>query len=362
MKISDVKTLLTSIAAYNIDQAAAGKGTNTFIVPFLRSQPGVGKTALTRQVASDLGFSYYQAIVAQYDPGELGGLPFVAEDRNSMTRLRPNYLPPEAMDGGAIFNLDELPQAFLASQNICSQMVNEWRVGEHEISPLVTIVATGNKAEHKAGTTAMPSHLKDRLMFIDVDVDLNDFLTYAAGAGIDPRVRVYIKQNPGSLSKFDPAADSCPSPRSWEKVSAILSLKELNGSSLTKHIRSNAIKGQVGEGAGIHFEQWLRAEEKMVPLEEILAKPMEAKVFDNKEADLLYLHLAMLADCITPLNAEPITKYVMRTVNKEFIAYWLGEVVARDKELMKTPEGAKRAVRTNDHFRSVIMKVGNKLV
>lgn len=345
MKISEAKILLASVMRYNIEQYEKGECHNTYVVPFFEGDPGVGKTAIPNQVAAEYEVDYFQTIVAQYDAGEMAGLPYkgevvvgqddkgnpIKEDR--MIRLRPDYLPTAQF---GIYNLDELPQAFLANQNICSQIVNEWRVGEHSISPGITICCTGNKPENKAGTTSMPSHLKDRLMFIPVDADLDDFLLYAAQRGIDPRIRAYLRQNPVNFApKFDPGVKAQATPRSWEKASAVLSMR------MPKHIRTQALGGTIGEGQAVNFEAYLRVEDKMPKLEDILKDPDGAPVFTNKQADILYMLLANLADIAKDENIEPILKYIKRLPNQEFAAYWASDAFAKSPKLLQNKHVTK---------------------
>lgn len=347
MKLSEAATYLRSVITYNVSEFAKGSSHSAYIVPFFVSDPGVGKTTFIRHVSKGMDLEYYQSIVAQYDPGELGGLPYVDKSGENMIRLRPSYLPPLDRAGeGGVFNLDELPQAMLASQNICSQIVNEWRVGDHRIDRSITIVATGNKPSNKAGTTSMPTHLRDRLCFITIETDHNDFLTYAASVGMDPRVRAYIKERPAALHKFDAAANSCPSPRSWEKVSATLSLE-----GLSKSVRREAIAGYIGEGDATSFEAWLRVEGKLPKFEDILADPKNVPIFTNKDADVLYLLMSSLADNLNERTADPISQYVLRTPNKEFIAYWVSEVKARDPKILG-----------NKFVRSVLFNAGVALM
>lgn len=355
MKISDAKSLLSSVFKYNLDQYENGLKTgknlhNTYIIPFFRGDPGVGKTAIPNQVAAEFGVPYHQTIIAQYDAGELAGLPFLSKIEineayydekgqehhrkvfvDRMVRLRPTYLPDPMTDEGkiGIYNLDELPQAFLANQNIASQLTNEYRVGEHAISPGITICCTGNKPENKAGTTSMPSHLRDRLMFIDIEADHDDFLKYAAQKGFDPRVRAYIKENPKYLHAFVPATDAFPSPRSWEKVSAVLSMN------LPKHLRAAALGGQIGPSVTTHFESWLRVEDRLPKLEDIVNHPDQVEVFGNKDASVLYLLLANLADYATDKRIENIIRYVNRLPNQEFAAYWAQETFTKNEGLLK---------------------------
>lgn len=339
-------TAIKEIVQYNVKQAVSRKSHNTFIVPILLGDPGVGKTAIPKQVAAELDIPYFQTIVAQYDAGEMAGLAFkssvkVAEEKDGepimedrMIRLRPNYLPDIADQNQhvGVYNLDELPQAFLSNQNIVSQLVNEYRIGEHQIPHGITIVCTGNKPENKAGTNPMPSHLKDRLLYMYVQPDHDGWLAHASKMGYDARVRTYIKQNPALLHAFTTGADKNPTPRSWEKTSAIMSLD------VPVSIRSKLIGGQIGFGHSTTFESWLRVEDKMPNIEEILKNPEKAPLFGPEDASVLYLLLANLADrCRIPANVKPVMEYIKRIPNKEFAMYFARDAVQQNKEITKDP-------------------------
>ncbi|HEY3473209.1 MAG TPA: hypothetical protein VGK56_01290 [Anaerolineales bacterium] len=325
MRISDAKRLLSSVVIYNMEQAAAGKSHNTFIVPMFVGDPGSGKTAIPVQVAEELDMSYAQTIVAQYDAGEMAGLPMANLEKGEMFRLRPHYLP--ADPHGGIWNLDELPQAFLANQNICSQIVNEYRIGEHHIPPTWTICATGNKPENKAGTTTMPTHLRDRLTFITVEPVVEDWLDWAAENGVDHRVRAYIRQNPTKLNDFKPSENSNPTSRSWAKTSALI------GMGFENHVRSEAIQGQIGTGHATAFEAWLRVEDRMPKIEDIIKHPKQAPIFGTKDADVLYMLIAALADYADDKTIEPIIEYINRLQNQEFSVYFMHDALRRNKDL-----------------------------
>lgn len=354
MRINEAKKLLSEIVLYNLSEFERGHSHNKYVVPFFAGDPGVGKTALTRQVAREHDLPYFQTIVAQFDPGELAGLPFMGEKEvtrkvgdevktymeTRMIRLRPSYLPDINDDAQklGIYNLDELPQTMLAGQNIMSQLVNEWRIGEHHISRGITICATGNKPENKAGTVTMPAHLKDRLMYIPIEVHIDDFMAYAnqtnkdGSTFVDRRIRAYLRQHSDHLHKFTPGTNASPTPRSWEKASAILSMN------LPSNIRAGALAGTVGDGEAVTFEQWLRVEDKMPKVEDIIKDPEGAEVFDNKNADILYLLLASLADKATKGNIGSILKYINRLPNKEFWAVFSSDAFTRDKELLNVRE------------------------
>lgn len=355
MRITEAKTFLASVVKYNLEQFERGKDHKTFIVPFYVGDPGLGKTAIPNQVAAEAGLPYFQTIVAQFDAGELAGMPMIGDKitmhetadgqvieqvEKQMIRLRPDYLPdihdPEQQVG--IYNLDELPQAFLANQNICSQLVNQWRIGKHLVSPGITICCTGNKPENKAGTTAMPAHLKDRLLFLEVESNIEDSLNYFNQVGVDYRIRAFLKNNPGYLHKFTPGTNSNPTPRSWEKTSVIINL----GNNPT--IRTQAVIGQLGTDAGVFFENWIRVEHKMPVLEDVINNPEDptkAPVFGERDPDVAYILLAALADAANKDNIMNILKYIKRLPNQEFATFWAQDTFRRDPALLNIREVTK---------------------
>lgn len=362
MKINDAKKLITATFSYNLSQWK-GKSTdiNKFVCPTLLGDPGVGKTTLIRQVAKELDVPISVSIFAQMDAGELGGFgipkmaPLVDGSGNTVldedgkpymvdvvVRARPDHLP--TFDYG-FFVLDEIPQAVLMNQNVASQLVNEYHIGKHGISHGITICCTGNKPENKAGTTPMPSHLVDRLCLITIDVDYGDWLLYAQSRQFDPMIRAYLEQNQADLHRFEPGAKACPTPRSWEKANAFLSMN------LPEHILSETLAGTIGAGVAPKFIGWCKVRDKLPKLQDILAHPNDAPVFGNREADINYLLLANLADIADEQNIEPMLQYIRRMPNQEFAIYW-----ARDM-LNQHPE-----IGENKHFTKWNMTQGVKLL
>jgi len=358
MRIPAAKKLLEEIVVNNLMEYKKGRSHNNFLIPFFAGDPGIGKTQIPKQVAKAHDLPYFQTIAAQFDPGELAGLPFMGEveitdetDKEGrktkshfetrMIRLRPSYLPDinDANQRVGIYNLDELPQTLLAGQNIMSQLVNEYRIGEHELSRGLSICCTGNKPENKAGTVTMPAHLKDRLMYVEVEANAEDWLGYAQqpnedgdGPLVDTRIRAFIRQHPGKLSMFTPGAHASPTPRSWEKNSKIINMD------LPKEVRREAMGGQIAEGMATTFEEWLRVEDEMPKIEDIIAHPDDAPLFGNSKADILYLLLGSLADRSDKKNIGAILKYINRLPNKEFCAVFASDAFVQHPELLQIRE------------------------
>lgn len=350
MKISEAKQLIQAVLSHNIDMFTKGKQHQEYVVPLLTGDPGLGKTSINKQVAEEFEIPFDSTIVAQYDAGELAGFPMPDQQRQKMIRYRPDFLP----DGDPIIEkgkvsyqapvsiwlLDEIGQAPVAVQNLVAQIVNEWRIGEHRVHPGTTIVAATNKASNRAGTNTMPTHLRDRFMHIDIEVDHQDFLNWGNANGLHPSIIAYIRKNPASLAMFDATARSCPSPRSWAKVSVVLYME------LSKTLRHPAIAGYVGVPEAVKFETFLRIADRMPDPTEVIRNPDKAPVFGAKDSDVLLLLLANIASLCDKANIGNIVKYLNRLPNAEYAVYCMNDCKKRCPEISQSKAFSDWCVQT----------------
>lgn len=329
MKISKASELLVSVIKHNIENP----GRDAQIVPYVVGDPGLGKTSLARQAAKKAEIPIQTLIVAQYDAGELGGFPF--PDGDTMRRLRPDFLPRAEVHGehGLLF-LDELPQAPVANQNICSQMVNEWRVGEHRIPPGWTIAAAGNLQTNRAGTNRMPSHLRDRLLFIEVQADPQDWQGWYAGVAGRPEVSAFIGFRPDWLHKFDPDQEVFPSPRSWEKVGMLLDM------GLDPVIEREALTGTVGKGGAADFAAFLKIYRELPDINVIWQNPKSAPI--PKDQQTLYALCGALSyHCKDRKQLSALIEYIGRFERQDMGFFTMYQLRTRNMQLAQMAEYTK---------------------
>jgi hypothetical protein len=337
MKLSQA----TAIVEAAINHALALKDARDaeYVVPYLIGGAGLGKTTIVKDIARRMDMECNILSLAQYDAGELGGWPVPSKDGDTMIRMRPDWMPTA---GRGVLFLDELPQAPVANQNIAAQIVNERRVGPHHLPDGWVVVAAGNRMSDRAGTNNMPSHLKDRLMFLDVEADLEDTIRYFMSKGIDQKVCAFLRFRPEWLHKFDRDANACPSPRSWERVSSILSwgLDPVN--------MGEALAGQVGRAATADFVGFVRMYDTVPDIDQLIAKPMDAMI--SNDPAVMYAICAALSVKINAKNASNVIKYLMRLPQQEFAAFVIKDALSRDGKLKQV-----------DAVRDWIMTVGKNL-
>ena len=289
-------------------------------IAYLVGGAGLGKTSIVQSIANEREIGLNILSLAQYDAGELAG--WLVADGDNMKRLRPDWMP---KDGEGILFLDELAQAPVANQNNAAQLVNERRIGEHRLPDGWSIVAAGNRTSDRAGTNNMPTHLRDRLMFLEVEADLDDTVKYYNAKGVAQQVCAFIRFRPEFLHKFERDANACPSPRSWDRVSSILSW------GLDATCQTEAIAGQVGRPAAADFIGFLRVYEAVPDMDQLIANPDSAVLPDDPA--VLYAVSSALAFKMSKANAGNVIRYLKRLPQQEFAAFVIKDALARDRDL-----------------------------
>src|SRR5262249_11413548 len=123
---------------------------------FIWGGPGIGKSAIVRELADDLNTSLQDIRALLLDPVDLRGLPFLGADGRS--KWAPHeFLPGEV--SGILFR-DELNAAPAMVQASCYQLVLDRKLGEYTLPDGWAIVAAGNRDCDRAVTTRMPSPLR----------------------------------------------------------------------------------------------------------------------------------------------------------------------------------------------------------
>jgi hypothetical protein len=318
MQLSQAKTIieasiLSQMRTENTSDASR-------VVPYLVGGPGLGKTTIIQTIADEKEIPCRILSLAQYDAGEIAG--WLINDGDSMKRLRPDWMP---KDGKGILFLDELPQAPISNQNISAQIINERRVGQHELPKDWAIVCAGNKMSDRAGSNNMPTHVRDRLMFLEVNADLEDFIEYGYKKKFKAMVLAFIRFRPEFLHKFDRDADACPSPRSWERVNNILDW------GLDSVCEIEAVAGQIGAGACADFYGYKKIFEACPNINDLIDNPKTAVI--SEDPAINYAICANLSFKMNKENGKNILAYLERLDEKEYVAFVLKDAMSRNKEL-----------------------------
>src|SRR5690349_10595904 len=185
---------------------------------FVWGAPGIGKSSLVRAFADSLGLPCVTLVGTQLAPEDLIGVP---ELRNGRSR----FAPPEsiARDEPYCLFLDELNSASPEVQKAFYSLILDRRIGAYELPAGSIVIGAGNRSTDNALARPMASALVNRLVHVHLRASADDWLAWAAAAGIHPWIVDYLTERPDQLWVNPPKVEEVFStPRSWHMLSDAL--------------------------------------------------------------------------------------------------------------------------------------------
>src|SRR5580658_634656 len=324
MNIPEFATVLTAILRHNRHLNEAGAPLKDYLVPMAWGDPGLGKTDIAEAVAADLGWDLVYADLATRDPAELGGMPWVRDGQT--IRCRPDWLPDH---GSGILFLDELPQAGLANLNIAATLIREHRIGEHRLPPGWMVVCAGNHQHNRAGTVTMPSHVRNRLLHLEIEADANAWAKWASARGLDPVLIAYNRYRAAEYHhKFSATDNAYPTPRSWAASHQVFRLD------LPEKLRRECADGIVGSAASADYAGFRAILATLPDVDAIIADPGRGPLPGDPMTS--YALMGALSYRAEPRNFPAIIRYLDRLPEQEFAVVCVVDATARDPDLTLT--------------------------
>lgn len=310
------RTISDGIRAYlHKDQSGNYILNEVNCIPFyLEGAPGIGKTEIVKQIADELHLGYVSFSLVHHTRNSLIGLPEVRtlDDGEKYTKYTMseviaavnNEIEKGHKEG--ILLLDEFP---CMSESIMPAMLaflQTKTIGGHALKRGWVMVLCGNPAKYNKNTHSFDAAVTDRVRKIEIEYDLDDFLTYAREKEFSEDIIDYLEINPGHMYRFYKHKDgeelvTC---RGWENLSHTLKMNEdLNLRTDSKMVEQ-FIKS---EEIAISFAQFyiqqhagMNDVDRQAVFEGKIGKSLIAKYkgmdFNNKWNILAYLETFLKAD------------------------------------------------------------------
>jgi hypothetical protein len=190
----------------------------------LLAPPGVGKSETVYLAASEAGLPCRSLLGTQVAPEDVSGIPRIEGERSVF--CPPRVLLPETNEPFCLF-LDELPACAPDVQKAFYSLLLERRLGEHELPKGTWVVAAGNRAEDRAFVRALSSALINRVVVLQIRVDVPEWFAWADSHGIRADVRSFLAAAPESLQRPVPQTPTpFSTPRAWASLSSALDLAD----------------------------------------------------------------------------------------------------------------------------------------
>ena len=202
--------------------------------------PGIGKTAIMRQVAEEQGLGLVSYAMTHHTRQSAIGLPFIVEKeyggrKVSVTEYTMSeivasiydYMEKTGHKEGILF-LDEINCVSETLTPVMLQLLQNKTFGTHPLPPDWIIAAAGNPPEYNRSAREFDMVTLDRVKYMEIEADLSVWQTYAAGAGIHPAIRSYLTVHPEhfyNITNTD-RGQLFVTARGWEDLSLMLSACE----------------------------------------------------------------------------------------------------------------------------------------
>ena len=313
------------------------------VVPMIHGAPGMGKSEVCLQIAERLDIPKDRVLVVHinnHDVVDFTGVPSVTD---GYTRFNPTEIFAKFRKGTGkgLIILEELAQSTTHHQTWAAGFTLERATTSFELDDDVCIIATGNRAEDRAGAKPLLAHLNDRMYHFDAETSLDDWCEWAMDNGVNAMGIAFLRLRPNLLNDFDPNRRSNPTQRSWTKL-----FKEVPDDLLTD-LYMMAAEGKVCEGAAA---EWVAARDmmqKMPSIDAIRLHPKNAEV--PKEPAVQYAVATALSMSTSVDAFERDIDYISR-MPKEFQMVYVTDAIRLHPQLQTTKFFINWAINNKDIF------------
>ena len=217
---------------------------------FLIGPPGIGKTAIMEQIASELGVGLVSYSMTHHTRQSALGLPYITtKEYGGKAYQVSEYTMSEII--GSVYDLMRetgktegilfLDEINCVSETLAPCMLQflQYKVfGQHRVPQGWILVTAGNPPEYNKSVRDFDIVTWDRLKRIDVEPDYEVWKAYARSKGVHPAVMTYLAARKKDFFKVENAADGkrFVTARGWDDLSEMIKLYEENEIAVDEHL------------------------------------------------------------------------------------------------------------------------------
>ncbi|MFP3556378.1 ATP-binding protein [Paraburkholderia sp. SIMBA_049] len=310
------------------------------LVPNLIGPPGVGKSAIARNVADELHLSLIDHRLSTSAPEDLSGLPRFDEDGKARFAPFADLFPltshavPKGKEGWMLF-LDEFNSASKSVQAAAYKLVLDRMVGQHRLHDQCVIVAAGNRAEDRAIVNNLSTAMQSRLVHLELEVSFEEWLyDVALKEKYDSRIIAYLSQYPSKLMDFRPDHNEktfcCP--RTWEFMNRLVKDQPVT------EAKAPLYAGTVTSGVAVDFITFTQVYQNIVKIDQVIRDPHGTPVpVDNNSK---WATISHLMEGVNELNFNELSTYADR-FDLSFRILFMRAVMVQHPELRQHPAFAR---------------------
>ena len=207
---------------------------------FLMGPPGIGKTAIMEQIASELGVGLVSYSMTHHTRQSALGLPFIVHktyggmecdvSEYTMSEIIAavyDLMEDTGVQEGILF-LDEINCVSETLAPVMLQFLQYKIFGRHRVPEGWIVVTAGNPPEYNNSVREFDVVTWDRLKRIDVEPDFDAWKEYAYQKGVHPAVLTYLEIKKGDFYRIESTVDGkrFVTARGWDDLSRMIQVYE----------------------------------------------------------------------------------------------------------------------------------------
>lgn len=210
---------------------------------FLMGPPGIGKTAIMAQIASEMGVGLLSYSMTHHTRQSAIGLPFIEKKTyggqeytvseytlSEIIASIYDLMENTGLKEGILF-LDEINCVSETLAPVMLQLLQYKVFGKHKIPTGWVIVTAGNPPEYNNAVREYDIATWDRLKRIDITPDFEIWKDYAYKANVHMSIISYLESKTADFYTIESTVDSkaFATARGWEDLSQMIDLYEKHG-------------------------------------------------------------------------------------------------------------------------------------
>ena len=285
---------------------------------FLMGPPGIGKTAIMEQVASELGVGLVSYSMTHHTRQSALGLPFIEKriyggteysvSEYTMSEIIASVYDMMERTGlteGILF-LDEIN---CVSETLAPAMLQflQYKIfGRHRVPAGWIVVTAGNPPEYNNSVREFDIVTWDRLKRIDVEPDYDVWKEYAYKKGIHPAILTYLDIKKSDFYKIETTVDgkSFVTARGWSDLSDMMKLYEQHGIAIDEKLVAQYLQNKkIAKEFAIYYDLFQKYKSDY-QVDRIIAGKAPMEIKDRAKMARFDERLALLGLLLDAITGE----------------------------------------------------------
>lgn len=357
MNIKDAKTEIQNTIQCYLTKDEFG---NYTILPvhqrpmFLLGPPGIGKTAIMEQVASEMGINLLSYSMTHHTRQSAMGLPFIVHKNYgdetfditeyTMSEIIASVyekIDKTGISEGILF-LDEINCVSETLSPIMLQFLQYKVFGRHHVPEGWVIVTAGNPPEYNRSVTEYDIATWDRLQKIEVEPVFSVWKEYASDAGVHPSIMTYLSIKEKDFYRVENTVNGKQfvTARSWEDLSKIIYLYEMKNFTVNQNLTDRFLQSaEISKSFHIYYDLYNKYKSDY-QIDDIVAGK-ESEEIVRRASDAQFDERLTLVSLIL----ERIRKDLCKTVDEQENLLKILEILKNNKpELSKSGTAAHKCL------------------